>query len=133
MKRLILAVLLLSLPALSASLRPADKVISAKQKTSLAPLVRAANAETCTNLGLPATCTQVEATAKNPAAVIHADIDAYATWVWSVTVDSWLALPIVAGSEADDFCAEFRAKNSTQRDAQCAANGKPAGCSLGCK
>lgn len=132
MKRIILTVLLLSLPAFGASLRPADKTITAKQKTALAALVTAANAETCVNLSLPATCTQAQAVAKNPAVVWHADIDAYATWVWSATVDNWLTLDIVQ-TDGGSFCDRFRAKNSTQRDAQCTSASEPAGCTFGCK
>ncbi len=136
MKRFSIALLLvLSLPAFGASLRPADKTITAKQKTALAALVKVANAATCDSLGLPATCTQPEAAAKNPSAVIHTDIDAYATWVWSVTVDSWLTLDIV--SDQANFCERFKAKTASQRNDQCVAAGETSTvgspCTFGCK
>lgn len=123
--------LVLSLPAFGASLRPADKTITAKQKTALAALVKVANAETCDSVSLPATCSQVEAAAKGAARPIHTDIDAYATWVWSATVDSWLALEIV--SDQADWCTRFRAMTVAERNAKCLSLGEPNGCTTGCK
>lgn len=68
---LIAALLLIASPVLAGSIRPAAVATTAEEDGALKSFIRRINKRTCASVGLPATCTDAQAKAKDPSLAIY--------------------------------------------------------------
>lgn len=139
MKRLLLALTLLALPAMAGTL---TTTTTAPQDAKLTKAMARQNKITCAQYGLPASCTQPQArkaycekngfggisTCVGATSVdIYADVQSY----WQRETVRLVLDKLAADLDADDkaaFEAAKKAATKAQRDAACAALGLAAGC-----
>ena len=113
MRKLILALALLTLtlPALAGSIRPAAVVTTTDEDAALKSLIKRMNKRTCASVGLPATCTDAEAKAKNASLVIYpataAGYQDYSGVIYASMVHEHAAREL-AQRAAEDVAAAYR-------------------------
>ena len=130
MRKLLLAIIALSLPAL-ASAGTCNLTTSAGQDTRLERDRVRKNKQTCASVSLPPSCTQAQARAVNPALDIYSDA--------CDMIDRRLIREYVQGLQGTDtgedqpaLCNWWNAGTTTQvqRNADCQKVGLPNGCDL---
>jgi hypothetical protein len=130
MRRLFLALIALSLPAMAVA-GTCNLTTSAGQDTRLERDRLRKNKQACASVGLVATCTQAQARALNPALDIYSDV--------CDMVDRKLIREYVQGLQGTDtgedqpaLCAWWNAPTTTQaqRNADCAKAGLANGCDM---
>ena len=130
MRKLLLALIALSLPALALA-GTCSLTTSAGQDTRLERDRVRKNKQTCASVSLPPSCTQAQARAQNPATDVYSDA--------CDMIDRRLIREYVQGLQGTDsgedqpaLCAWWNAPGTTvaQRNADCTKVGLPNGCDL---
>jgi len=123
-KYLVLAVLL---AAATASAGTYSVTTNAAQDTRLARQLTRVNKATCAGVGLPGTCTQAQARAKNPGVDVYANVqDMLERLVVKNYTDNLKNAD--TSDDAAQALAAWTAMNDTQKNAVCTLLGLPAGC-----
>lgn len=128
LRPLLLILVVLALPA------AADTTITltAGQTTALDRVRQELNRQTCLAVGLSAGCTQAQARATGAVrSRVWTDV---ADMLADVVLDFYQAKrDQVDRAERAAFCTTFLALTTNQKNARCAADGLPNGCSYGCQ
>lgn len=90
-----LALIALASVASAGSIRPAAVVTDpTTEDPNIKPFMRSVNQATCERLGLPKTCSDAEAKAKDPTATVFpltaAGLQDYGSGIWAQMVHDWL-------------------------------------------
>lgn len=129
MKKLVIVLALLGL-ATSASAADYTITLTAGEETVLNKVRLHLNRQTCDRLVLSPTCTQAEAEAVDPTAVIYGTSPAQVSaLIKKLAVDAVQTLKAQRDASAEaDLWNTIRNGSPAQKDAACAAVGLPAGC-----